>query len=401
MQYKNKKFVMESGERNCIILDKETGLPAYYENLFLTTKIRNRGYTVSTIEVVATKLIIFKEFCKNNQINLHERIMSKEFLNIFEIDNLVRYLNIRFDNRETPDINKKEFKSISKRTFNYRLHVVAKYLEWLCEVIHSMCKINAKNEVDIFIKSIESHKWSVRTLKLNERPDRALEDKQIIELFKIVEIGSELNPFSKDVQRRNNLIFRILINLGLRAGELLNIKIEDLDFYENTLYVRRRHDCNKDSRIYQPLVKTEERVLKLSDGLAKQIDDYMINEREFSTKRKRHSYLFVTHGNSNAEGEPLSISAYEKIISTIKKNSKFLENLSGHRLRHSWNYYYSKEADSSQLSGHEQDAFRKYCMGWSESSKMPEVYNRKMVSEKHKEIMLKIFNTTERIIKGG
>lgn len=400
MQYKIKKFVMESGERNCIIIDRETGLPAYYENLFLTTNIRNPGYTVSTIEVIATKLIIFNEFCKNNNINLHERILNKEFFNIFEIDNLSRYLNQRFDNGKVQEINKKEIKSISKRTFNYRLHIIAKYLEWLCEVVHSTRKINAKNEVDTFIKSVESRKWSVRTLKLNEIPDRALNESQIIELFKIVEIDSEFNPFSKNVQRRNKLIFKILINLGLRAGELLNIKLEDLNPHENTLYVKRRHDCKKDSRIYQPLVKTEERVLQLSDELAMEIDEYMIYERDVATKRKKHSYLFVTHGNSNTAGDPLSISAYEKIISTIKKSSNLLANLSGHRLRHSWNYLYSKEANSSQLSSHEQDAFRKYCMGWSESSKMSEIYNRKTISEKHKEIMFKIFKATDRILKG-
>jgi len=391
---------MKSGERNCIVINRETGLPVNYENLFLTIKIRNRGYTVSTIEVVATNLVIFNEYCRKHKINIKERIVSKEFLSLYEIDMLVKYLNFRFDHKDVFTSPKKEMRYVSKRTFNYRLHVIAKYLEWLCEIFHSRNKIHAKNEVDTFIKSIESHKWSVRTLTLNDRPDRALDEKQVIELFKIVEIGSDVNPFSKGVQKRNKLIFRMLLSLGLRAGELLNIKLEDLDFCENTLYVKRRHDCNSDSRIYQPLVKTEERMLQLSEELAREIHDYILDEREISTKRKRHTYLLVTHGNANTEGKALSVSAYEKIISTLKKKSILLENLSGHRLRHTWNYYYSKAVSSSQLSNYEQDSFRKYCMGWSESSNMPEIYNRKMISEKHKDIMLEIFKTTDNIIKG-
>ncbi|MBD8108680.1 tyrosine-type recombinase/integrase [Erwinia persicina] len=400
MQYRIKNFVMEDGERNCVIIDRETDLPVYYENLFLTTNIRNRGKTVSTIEIVATKLVIFKEFCNKHKIDLSERIIAREFLNIFEVDNLIRFLNKRFDKKGKNHFKVAKLDSIAKRTFNYRVHVIAKYLEWLCEVIHSVNRIHAKNEVETFIKSIEAHKWTIRNLKLSDMPDRALDDKQVIELFKLVEIGSEMNPFSKDVQRRNRLIFKILINLGLRAGELLNLKIEDLDPYENTLYVRRRHDCNADPRTYQPLVKTEERVLQLSDELACEIQDYIIGDREVATKRKKHTYLLVTHGNGSSEGEALSVSAYEKIISTIKKSSSVLGDLSGHRLRHSWNYYYSKEVNSSQLSKYEKDSFRKYCMGWTESSNMPDIYNRKMISEEHKKIMLKIFNTTEKILKG-
>ncbi|HHU6024157.1 TPA: hypothetical protein ACUISZ_005362, partial [Klebsiella pneumoniae] len=37
MSYKIKKFLMSNGERGCLILDKETQLPVYYQNLYLTT----------------------------------------------------------------------------------------------------------------------------------------------------------------------------------------------------------------------------------------------------------------------------------------------------------------------------------------------------------------------------
>ncbi|HBA5437810.1 TPA: site-specific integrase, partial [Escherichia coli] len=54
MGYKVKKFIMSNGERGCLILDKNSNLPAYYQNLFLTTDIRNRGATASTMEIIAT-----------------------------------------------------------------------------------------------------------------------------------------------------------------------------------------------------------------------------------------------------------------------------------------------------------------------------------------------------------
>ncbi|MCS5808167.1 hypothetical protein LNO89_13725 [Klebsiella pneumoniae subsp. pneumoniae] len=45
----------------------------------------------------------------------------------------------------------------------------------------------------------------------------------------------------------------------MRAGELLNLRIGDIDFAESTIAIRRRANDKTDSRVYQPLVKTCER----------------------------------------------------------------------------------------------------------------------------------------------
>ncbi|HHH6554671.1 TPA: site-specific integrase, partial [Escherichia coli] len=62
-----------------MILDKNSNLPAYYQNLFLTTDIRNRGATVSTMEIVATNLLIFSNFLDSRKINIVERIELKKY----------------------------------------------------------------------------------------------------------------------------------------------------------------------------------------------------------------------------------------------------------------------------------------------------------------------------------
>ncbi len=36
-------FVIDSGERYCLVVDRSSNLPEYYTNLFLTTQMRNRG----------------------------------------------------------------------------------------------------------------------------------------------------------------------------------------------------------------------------------------------------------------------------------------------------------------------------------------------------------------------
>ncbi|EES6362273.1 site-specific integrase [Escherichia coli] len=400
MGYKVKKFIMSSGERGCLILDKKSNLPTYYQNLFLTTDIRNRGATASTMEIVATNLLIFSNFLDGRGIDIIERVELKKYLSVAEIDDLVRYAKQRFDRQKIINIKPTNYRFIAKRTFSYRIHVFSRYLKWLCGLVHSSKGIHAKYEVDVFIESIRAHIPRNSSLNMNEISEKSLNEEEIKVLFRLLEIGGIENPFHKEVQVRNRLIFTLLLNLGLRAGELLNLKIDDFDLRDNTLSVVRRHDSKEDGRSYQPLVKTGERVIPLSDELAREIFDYISNSREKMTKRKKHNFLFVAHCTGKNAGEPLSISAYEKVISTLKRASPELYNLSGHRLRHSWNYMYSKGIEGAELEYNRRKDLRNYLMGWSKESIMCDRYNYKYISQQEKDVVLKVYKSVSKIISG-
>ncbi|EEV2370723.1 site-specific integrase [Escherichia coli] len=400
MGYKVKKFIMSSGERGCLILDKKSNLPTYYQNLFLTTDIRNRGATASTMEIVATNLLIFSNFLDGRGIDIIERVELKKYLSVAEIDDLVRYAKQRFDRQKIINIKSTNYRFIAKRTFSYRIHVFSRYLKWLCGLVHSSKGIHAKYEVDVFIESIRAHIPRNSSLNMNEISEKSLNEEEIKVLFRLLEIGGIENPFHKEVQVRNRLIFTLLLNLGLRAGELLNLKIDDFDLRDNTLSVVRRHDSKEDGRSYQPLVKTGERVIPLSDELAREIFDYISNSREKMTKRKKHNFLFVAHCTGKNAGEPLSISAYEKVISTLKRASPELYNLSGHRLRHSWNYMYSKGIEDAELEYNRRKDLRNYLMGWSKESIMCDRYNYKYISQQEKDVVLKVYKSVSKIISG-
>ncbi|WP_109213819.1 tyrosine-type recombinase/integrase [Klebsiella variicola] len=400
MSYKIKKFVMSNGERGCLILDKETELPVYYQNLYLTTNVRNRSATVSTMEIVATNLLILSNYIKSRNINIIDRIERKGFLTIAEIDDLIRYARQRFDKQKITNVRLIKREQVAKRTFSYRVHVFSSYLKWLCEMIHSIKGIHAKYEVDTFIENLRAHLPRNKLLSMNDRKDKSLSDEEIRKLFQLLEIEGSQNPFQKDVQVRNRLIFTLLLNCGLRAGELLNLKVNDLNRRDYTLSIFRRHDCIEDRRLNQPLVKSGERKIPLSDELAMEVFDYIDNYRDKYTKKKKHDFLFVTHSSCKSVGEPLSVSAYEKIISTLKKISPEMKNLSGHKLRHSWNYFYSNEIDSSNLEISRKSGLRCYLMGWSKDSKMSENYNFKHISIKEKEVIRRVYDSLSKIIKG-
>ncbi|BEN22255.1 TPA: tyrosine-type recombinase/integrase [Serratia marcescens] len=400
MSYQIKKFVMSNGERGCLVLDKETQLPVYYQNLYLTTNVRNRSATASTMEIVATNLLILSNFLKSRKINIIDRIEIKEFLSVAEVDDLIRYARQRFDKQKITNVRLIKGDQIARRTFGYRIHVFSSYLNWLCGLLHSIKGIHARYEVESFIESIRAHLPLNKSLSMNDRKDKSLSKEEIKKMFELLEIEGSQNPFQKDVQVRNRLIFTLLLNCGLRAGELLNLKVNDLNPRDYTLSIFRRHDCIEDRRLNQPLVKTGEREIPLSDELALEILDYINNYRNKYTKKKKHDFLFVTHSSCKTVGEPLSVSAYEKIISTIKKSSPELKNLSGHKLRHSWNYFYSSEIDDSNLDISRKSGLRCYLMGWSKDSKMSENYNFKHISMKEKEVIGRVYDSLRKITKG-
>ncbi|HBX7951339.1 tyrosine-type recombinase/integrase, partial [Klebsiella pneumoniae] len=361
--------------------------------------VRNRSATASTIEIVATNLLILSNFLKSRNINIIDRIEIKGFLSVAEVDDLIRYARQRFDKQKITNVRVIEMEQVAKRTFSYRIHVFSSYLNWLCGLLHSIKGIHARYEVESFIESIRAHLPRNKSLSVNNRKDKSLSEEQIKTLFKLLEVEGSQNPFQKEVQVRNRLIFTLLLNCGLRAGELLNLKVNDFNPRGYTLNIFRRHDCIEDRRLNQPLVKTGEREIPLSDELAMEILDYINNYRNKYTKKKKHDFLFVTHSSCKTTGEPLSVSAYEKIISTIKKSSPVLKNLSGHKLRHSWNYFYSNEIDDSNLDISRKSGLRCYLMGWSKDSKMSENYNFKHISIKEKEVIERVYDSLRKITK--
>lgn len=189
MGYKIKKFIMSNGGRECLILDKETKLPVIYQNLFLITNIRNKSATASTMEIVATNLLIFSNFLKSREIDIIERIKIRTYLSIAEIDDLVRYAKQRFDKQKITNIKRMNSSPLAKKTFSYRIYVFSNYLKWLCGLVHSRMGINANNEVDDFIESIRAHTPKKRSLNMNDRYDKSLSDEEIKILFSLLEIG--------------------------------------------------------------------------------------------------------------------------------------------------------------------------------------------------------------------
>ncbi len=167
-------------------------------------------------------------------------------------------------------------------------------------------------------------------------------------------------------------------------GELLSIKVKDIDFSNNQIVIARRADEKSDPRVDQPLVKTMDRRIPLKDSLAAEVHNYVMNYRRKELSARKHEYLFVVHKPGPTSGQPVSKATYNKVMTTVKAVSPKLIDFTGHALRHKWNERFSQLMDSMDEPPDEekQEQLRAWLMGWKQGSGTAAHYNQRYVRSK-------------------
>ncbi|MDD4965507.1 site-specific integrase [Halothiobacillus sp.] len=399
------RFIMDSGERYCLVVDRSTGLPLYYPNLYLTTQLRNRSVAFATVEAEASHLIVFLRFLDWRQIDLDERLFKGRFFQGHEIDALrdftqrKPYRNASFN---SPVLMfplgemKESFEFVSKGTQYSRLTAIAHFFGWYAKHLLNRAGKDVLDQIDRLCRQIKARRPKNKN-RADNRRDRSLSDEQLDVLFEVTRPGTDLNPFSPSVQRRNRLIILMLFHLGIRGSELLNIRIRDIRFDKNQLKIERRADDEHDPRTNEPNVKTLERLLPLGGVLVKELHDYISQDRrKVRVPTDRHNdFLFLTHKQGPTKGKPISKSAYFKVMAVVRTVSPDLYAMSGHILRHTWNRKFSERMDAMDESPSEarQEQIRSYLMGWKDGSGTAAIYNRRFVEKKGHEAALKMQNS--------
>jgi len=92
------------------------------------------------------------------------------------------------------------------------------------------------------------------------------------------------------------LIVVLLDELGIRAGELLAIKVSDIDFQSQEITIPRRHNDPEAPRHNQPVQKTLDRLLAISDELTLILTSYVLNDRR--AYRGRLAFLIPIRGSA-------------------------------------------------------------------------------------------------------
>ena len=218
----------------------------------------------------------------------------------------------------------------------------------------------------------------------NSRSELPAPPKEVFErLIKNSRVDSPKNPyasqasFANAILNRNAIIFDLLSE-GLRAGELLGLKLEDIDYASGRIVIKARDTDPEDRRARKAETKTLGRRLRLPQPLLKQISSYQRKYRRNSARGKVHSFLLVAHRPGPYLGRPLS---YSGLTAVLKKylgtEDHYFEAIKLHGFRYADNEKFSELIDTHNalaekgigdrkvISHAEEKELRKRRYGWS------------------------------------
>ena len=236
---------------------------------FLRYLLIDKGYSENTIESYKRDLDKFLEYNKNTSIDN----ISNE-----DLKKYIKYLN---DN----NLNEKSIaRNISSLKSFYKFLVISKY-------------ISSNTSDSLYLPKIKKSLPSTLTEE---------------EVFSLLDIEL-IDNFSY----RNKAMLELLYASGLRVSELINLKLQDIDFSQDII-----RTFGKGSK---------ERIIPIGDYAKEYLEKYIYEYRGSMLKKENSEYIFL-----NNHGKQMTRQGFFKIIKKIAKEKGINKELSPHTLRHSF-----------------------------------------------------------------
>lgn len=403
--YKVSTIMLSSGERLPLLLGMN-GLPVFEPTVFSLSEIRARNRASNTIESYLRSVMVLLLFLELRKIDFHTRLSEGRLLSLGEIEDLTRVCRLPMERiqamRDEAEnlsgkvapvvlLEKLRMRSSGKPDLEVspaaaatRLRSIRDYLKWLglnrlsrhgtSVALRDSLVLSVQQVVDAIDARLPSdgHFLTVKR--------EGLTHEEVELILKVVDPQSENNPWQDEHCRyRNELIILWLLYLGLRKGELLNVRISDIDFRKSTVTVARRADDISDPRRNQPKVKTRGREILLSSTLLDKTNAYIMNQRASIHGAIKRDFLFV----SEDKGLPMSVSSLAKLFNVLRNKCPDLpKNIFPHIFRHTWNDRFSEEMDAKRVGAETEMKLRSFLMGWSETSGTAATYTRRHIKRK-------------------
>ncbi len=236
---------------------------------FLRYLLIDKNYSNNTIESYKEDLIKFRDFFKNKSINE---------IDIDDLKKYVKYLN---------DLNLNEL-SISRS-----ISCIKSFYKYL-----NIEKIIDNNPSD-----------SLYLPKVRKKLPNILSEEEVDKLLNI----NLVDCFSY----RNKAMLEVLYATGLRVSELVNLKMENIDFEQDI--IRTFGKGNK------------ERVIPIGEYARYYLNLYLKEHRNQMLKHGNNEYVFL-----NNHGKNMTRQGFFKIIKAIANEKGINKEISPHVLRHSF-----------------------------------------------------------------
>ena len=143
--------------------------------------------------------------------------------------------------------------------------------------------------------------------------------KKILEVLKIEEVEKFLEsiPYSTALEMRDRAMLEILYSCGLRVSEIVNLKMQNIDFDEELLRFIGKGD--------------RERIVPIGEKGLSFLEKYLRTSRYKIKKEYRSDYVFL-----NRSGRRMTRQGFWKILKKYARRTNLNKNLYPHIFRHSF-----------------------------------------------------------------
>lgn len=401
LPYRVRTFLLPSGERFALLIGDD-GVPELFSSLYITARYRRRS--VSSQQAVLNAINVLLGHVKRHGIELTERFKVGEFLGPGECESLLGSFEVKYGRATRRQAKLVALQRVKKghlyapksarnATQYSRLSYAGKYLRWLGNILGSGPLSVRRGDIEAMYANIcEIRPPSSNGQEKDEEDAFTEEDDSL--LAELLELGSARNPFRPSVQLRNLLLIELMRLLGKRKGEVLNIRLRDIDTALGQIDIVRRPNDKNDPRLNQPRVKTRQHTVPVGPNLLRLIEMYLSVRREVPGALKS-PYLLVTHKPGPTQGSPMTIAGVNKVFETIRQAEPRLSHLHPHLLR---TYFSNSTARMQRKSrrvqpdgsrGPEVDRqVRNFLAGRSPESGVDSVYTKAALSESAREVSL-------------
>lgn len=252
----------------------------------------NKNYSENTIEAYKRDLNEYFSYLKNN---------NKNYLSI-DYDSIRKYLSYLNDKKDTNS-------TISRKISSLR-------------GFYSYLRLNEK---------IKNNPFKLINLpKKEQKLPRFFYYNELEELFAACDTSTSLG-------QRNLAILEVLYATGTRVSELINIKLEDINFSEKQIKVLGKGN--------------KERMVFLGEYAVDALEDYL-NDGYLFLNKYNLDYVFLNH-----LGNKITRRGIEDILTKLIKKTSIDKKISPHMIRHSFATHLLNEGcdleSVQEMLGHE------------------------------------------------
>jgi integrase len=380
--FTTKTVRFESGERFVMAVDCD-GVPVDWPVVYASVSLRGRGLMLSTMRKEMDAICLLLNWCAVRRISLEQRIESLNLFSLPEIEALrvafradLRTARKRANGDKAKDLPE----VVGNGHWRNRLQACADYLVWRVSDVILRLDIRDPRRLEARLMVDKLHEWIVGDIQVyeNDLLEGLNEDQREI-LVRAITAGDPSNPFKPRNQVRNEALWLLYIDGGLRRSEPLVIKTRDVRLGGNDpgLTVHRSADDPVDTRAQQPVTKTKAHPVEFTDRLHDALDAYIVGDRRTYENAKTSPFLFLSQ-----QGKPLSIGAVDAMCLELRKVPGLPADFSTHVNRRTWNDKLGEAAEEIEIAPEVEKQVRNHAMGWTRQSDQGARYGRRRIRKR-------------------